>query len=158
MLKIKTITSALFIMLTMTIQPIWSQSMMTQFTGVICKQSDSVNNRFEFEIFPGATPDEIRFTFSEANISLTPQGKIEIHSEGQKSYADVPYAYQESPNGDRIPVKINYKIEGEEISFSIGDYELAQPVLIGFASNIQPEMVQDDAEELNLVMPLRTRQ
>jgi beta-propeller repeat-containing protein len=86
---------------------------------------------YDFLVAPGADPNVIRLGFDGANqIEIDAQGDLVLKTAGGEVRQRKPVAYQEV-DGGRLEVASRYALKGpREISFELGEYDRARPLVI----------------------------
>lgn len=99
-------------------------------TGI--SDTTQANTSLQFEVFPGGAPSDIQVSAQQGyELISIEEGKLIIRKGEQEFTAQVPFAYQENPDGSRIEVKVGYQInENGQVSFHTSEYELAQTLVI----------------------------
>lgn len=85
---------------------------------------------YDFVVSPGADPSIIHMAF-DAPPSLTKDGNLVI-KRGRNSFEMLrPLVYQETKQGERRPIKAEYKLRGRaEIVFELGAYDKSKPLVV----------------------------
>jgi hypothetical protein len=85
---------------------------------------------YDFQVAPGADPSQIRLAFAGAqSIRVDARGDLVMQAGGQTLRQHQPVAYQEIA-GRRWNVPADFVVQGEQISFALGEYDSSQPLVI----------------------------
>lgn len=94
--------------------------------------------KYDFLVNPGGDPSELKLHVEGANFEIT-DGEIHIHTIVGDVIEKAPYAYQVI-GGKVKEVECHYELVGENIEFSIGEYDMMHQLIIdpevAFASYI----------------------
>ncbi|KUG08234.1 gliding motility-associated C-terminal domain-containing protein [Solirubrum puertoriconensis] len=86
---------------------------------------------YDFELQPKADPNVIKLRYEGADaIRLRADGALEIKTSVGTVTELVPRAWQLGAGGERQPVSCRYVLRGQEVSFALGRYDRARPLLI----------------------------
>ena len=91
---------------------------------------------FEFTVEPGADPDDIGWRYRGVEPSIGPNGELQLHHSLHDASAEfsaelaTPFAFQWNENGTLDEVSCAYLVEGEEVRFTVGDYDEGRPLVI----------------------------
>ena len=87
---------------------------------------------FDFKLAPGADPAAIRFRLDGAQkLTLDPQGNLIATTHGDPITFHAPEIYQPDAKGNDRPVRGSFKISaGRTVSFTLGNYDHAKPLII----------------------------
>jgi beta-propeller repeat-containing protein/hemolysin type calcium-binding protein len=84
---------------------------------------------YDFRVAPGADPDEIGLRLRGADqLRLAANGDLLIEAGGAMIRQRAPVAYQ--PARPRSPVPASFKLDGNRVSFRLGDYDPGRPLVI----------------------------
>jgi hypothetical protein len=85
---------------------------------------------FDLEVAPGAHPRAVTFAWTGAdNITLDSAGNLVLHTEAGELVERKPVAYQ-MVGTTRRTVRAAFRIQGERVSFDLGPYNAAAPLVI----------------------------
>ena len=86
---------------------------------------------YDFIVHPGADPSAIGLGFEGAtSLRVTEAGEMEIGlNPGRSVTFSAPVSYQ-MIDGQRVPVESAYLLDGTEVGFIIGDYDISLPLVI----------------------------
>jgi hypothetical protein len=88
------------------------------------------NLKYTFLVRPGADPRKIHFAYRGAsNLTLTPEGRLDIATPAGSFSDDKPVSWQES-DSRRQPVRTAFTLEGEEVRFDVGAYDRSRDLFI----------------------------
>jgi hypothetical protein len=99
--------------------------------GIDARISGAANGlKYAFEIAPHSDPRAIHFRYDGADrIAVTDGGELTIEA-GDRTIIDAaPIAYQHV-EGRTVPVDVRFAVRGAEVSFSLGRYDPALPLVI----------------------------
>lgn len=89
--------------------------------------------KYYFVVKPGTSPSAIQMNIANASVSVDGSGRLKLNNPfGEVSY-DRPIVYQVGTLGNIIPITTftpSYVISGNDVSFSIGTYNTALPLVI----------------------------
>ena len=91
---------------------------------------------FEFTVDPGADPADIGWQYQGVQPSIGPDGELQLHhalhdaAAGFSAELATPFAFQWNEDGTLDEVACAYLVEGEEVRFSVGDYDEGRPLVI----------------------------
>lgn len=78
--------------------------------------------KYEFQVAPMADPDQIKLKyFGQQKLKIDKKGNLLIQTELGEILEEKPYVYQ-IINGKVIEISSAYKIEGEVVTFELGEY------------------------------------
>jgi len=85
---------------------------------------------YDFVLSPSASPGQIRLVFSgQERINLNADGDLILHGHSGQATLHKPAVYQEI-NGRRQPIGGTFKLARNTVSFRIGPYNHAKPLVI----------------------------
>ena len=85
---------------------------------------------YDFVVAPKANPRTIRLLFAGAEkMSINAEGDLLLHTPSGDVIQHKPIAYQEA-NGERHQVTASYRLEGNTVSFEIGNYDKSRRLII----------------------------
>jgi hypothetical protein len=85
---------------------------------------------YDFVVKPGANPDSIALNFEGADrLEVDGDGDLLLHMGEGTVVQEKPFTYQEI-NGERKEVASGYVVDGSTVTFAIGDYDTAKPLII----------------------------
>jgi hypothetical protein len=88
------------------------------------------NLKYTFHVRAGADPTQIRFAYRGASrLSLTPRGSLHVETPAGSFSDDAPVAWQEI-NGERVPVSTAFRLQGNEVSFDLGNYDRSRDLVL----------------------------
>ena len=91
---------------------------------------------FEFTVEPGADPDDIGWRYRGVQPSIGPDGELQLHhalhdeAAGFSAELATPFAFQWNENGTIDEVSCAYRVEGETVRFTVGEYDESRPLVI----------------------------
>ncbi|SHK87028.1 gliding motility-associated C-terminal domain-containing protein [Chitinophaga jiangningensis] len=90
--------------------------------------SEASKLKYDMIVHPGGNPDEILLNYDGATGMEIKKGQLIIHTTVGDVTEQLPYAYQ-YVNGERVSVKVSYKLNGNKVGFKINgsynkDYDL----------------------------------
>ncbi len=86
--------------------------------------------KYEFLIAPYQSHDRIQLNYAgQESINLNSAGDLEITTKLGKIFEEHPYAYQ-LVDGTKIEVSCDFILNGNNVSFHIGDYDESKPLII----------------------------
>ncbi|KUG08233.1 gliding motility-associated C-terminal domain-containing protein [Solirubrum puertoriconensis] len=86
---------------------------------------------YDYEVTPGADVSLIQQRYTGAEqLSLGKGGTLQIRTSLGTVTELVPRAWQLGAGGERQPVSCRYVLRGQEVSFALGRYDRARPLLI----------------------------
>jgi hypothetical protein len=100
--------------------------------GIDLVYHGSVNKlKYAFRVAPGADPATIRLRYRGASsVTTTDAGALRVETP-VGSLEDAPPAAWQEIGGERVPVKMRYRLEGGgEFGFHLGDYDRTQPLVL----------------------------
>lgn len=84
----------------------------------------------EYTLAPGAAPDLLRFRYDGATgVSLDPGGRLLVATPSGIWLEEAPIAWQVANDGRR-PVPVSFHVDGTVVSFEVGEYDPALPLII----------------------------
>ena len=84
----------------------------------------------DFLISPGANPGKIVYRYSAGTeLELDEAGNLHIRGNTSGLVEEAPYAYQEI-QGEIIKIPCHYWLQGQTVSFQLGDYDNTRPLVI----------------------------
>jgi len=85
---------------------------------------------YDFVVAPGADPSIIRLGFGGAEqMTLDAQGNLVLHTSGGDVIQHAPVLYQQV-GSNRIPVDGSFVLEDNQVTFQVGNYDTAMPLVI----------------------------
>ena len=85
---------------------------------------------YDFIVAPQADPNLIRMQFTGASkVRLADNGDLLISTDGGELRHHAPVIYQNG-NGERSEVKGSFVLQGNEVSFAVGNYDRAKELII----------------------------
>ncbi|HLJ95307.1 MAG TPA: SBBP repeat-containing protein [Gemmataceae bacterium] len=85
---------------------------------------------YDFQVSPGADPSQIRLRFSGADrLTLDERGDLIVQAKGQILLQHKPVVYQDVA-GERHAVAGTFWLEGNQVGFSLGDYDRSKALII----------------------------
>lgn len=84
---------------------------------------------YDFVVRPGADPQRIALHFDGARRMRLHAGEMEVESAGGTLRFHPPVAYQEI-DGARRPVKAAFRLSGNTVGFTTGNYDRTRPLVI----------------------------
>ncbi len=95
--------------------------------------------KYDFVITPGsgssaaptpAAPPDIRFSYEGVDgLSIDDSGSIHITTSSGELLEEAPFSYQDKESG-RVEVPSSYNIDGNSVTFDIGEYDSSLPLII----------------------------
>jgi F5/8 type C domain/Beta-propeller repeat len=86
--------------------------------------------KYSFELAPHSDPRAIRFRYDGGDrIRIDRSGDLTIDAGGDSIVDRAPFAYQHA-GGRTVPVDVRFVQHGSELSFSLGEYDRALPLVI----------------------------
>ena len=86
--------------------------------------------KYEFHIAPGGDPNQIRMQYDGLE-SITKVGEeLLMHTAVDRVLELAPFAYQIDNKGDTLPVPCKYRLQKDILTFDIGNYNPALPLVI----------------------------
>ena len=93
-------------------------------------ESEGHQFKYEFVVSGGIGANKIRFEYvGQKGIQITKDGDIEITTNSGKIFEEHPYAYQVI-NGSKMEVACSFMLDGNHVSFELGDYNESIPLVI----------------------------
>ena len=86
--------------------------------------------KYEFVIAPYTNPDVIRIQYEGLKSISLAGDMLMMQTYVSRIYEAAPFAYQLLPSGDTVKVSCRYSLKGKEMSFVIGKYDPALPLII----------------------------
>ena len=86
--------------------------------------------KYEFHIAPGADPRQIRMRYEGLKKATKTGEELLLHTAVDRILELAPYAYQIDGRGDTLPVACSYHLEGFVLTFDLGRYDPALPLVI----------------------------
>ena len=78
--------------------------------------------KYEFVVGPKKSPEQIQLNYgNQKRLSVDEKGRLVVEGELGKIIEKKPYAYQ-IVNGKIVEVDCAYRVEGEDLTFELGDY------------------------------------
>lgn len=84
---------------------------------------------YDFVVAPGADPKTIALNFKGASAELDKAGDLVLADGEVRTMFHKPVLYQMSGNA-RVPVVGDYKLEGQNVRFQVGEYDHSKPLVI----------------------------
>lgn len=85
---------------------------------------------YDFELAAQAKPEHIRLKFDGVQrVSLEKDGALRLAVPGGEVRQHPPVAYQREGDKKEL-VRVAYRLEGEDVSFDLGDYDRSRPLII----------------------------
>jgi len=100
--------------------------------GIDLVYHGSVNElKYAFRVAPGADPGAIRLRYRGASaVTTTGAGALRVETP-RGSLEDAPPAAWQEIGGERVPVRMRYRLEGGgEFGFDLGDYDRTHPLVL----------------------------
>jgi len=91
-------------------------------------RADSTQFEYDFHVAPHADPSGIRLRFSTEPL-LTKSGDLVFETATGQLRQHKPVAYQ-TINGRQIDVPVRFAVKGDQVSFTLADYDRTRPLLI----------------------------
>jgi PKD repeat protein len=91
--------------------------------------SNELNTEYDFIVSPGSNANQISMAYEGANNISLNGGNLLISTSVNTVTEMMPYAYQVI-NGNQVPVSCSYVLNGSNVSFSIGAYDVNLPLII----------------------------
>ena len=86
--------------------------------------------KYEFHIAPGGDPKQIQLRYDGLR-SLDKVGEeLLLHTAVDRVLELRPFAYQINEQGDTIPISCSYRLQGNTVTFNLGRYSPALPLVI----------------------------
>jgi gliding motility-associated-like protein len=76
--------------------------------------------KYDFVVAPGANPAQVVLSFEGVTPQITPEGNLKIKTSINEVIEQAPYTYQVI-EGKEVPVKCNYKLNKDQLSFEFPD-------------------------------------
>lgn len=112
------------------VQQFGEVSMPEVYTGVeFVLASIGDHAKYEFRLKPGADPDDIRFKISGADELYLQNNRLHIENSIDLMVDEQPVAWQ-FIDGTQQFVSCNYYLEGDTLSFELGNYDPSQQLII----------------------------
>jgi len=86
--------------------------------------------KYEFHIAPGGDPKQIRLRYDGLRSIAKVGEELLLHTTVDRVIELKPYAYQINNQGDTLIIPCSYKLQGSQVTFDLGDYSLALPLVI----------------------------
>ncbi len=86
--------------------------------------------KYEFVIAPYTNPDVIRIQYEGLKSISLAGDMLMLQTYVSRIYEAAPFAYQLLPSGDTLKVSCRYSLKGKEMSFVVGKYDPALPLII----------------------------
>jgi hypothetical protein len=88
------------------------------------------NLKYTFHVRAGADPRQIRFAYRGASsLRVTSKGSLHVETPAGGFTDDAPVAWQQVEQ-ERKPVQAAFRLQGEEISFELGDYDRSRDLIL----------------------------
>lgn len=92
--------------------------------------SEASRLKYELVVAPGADPSEIRMRWRGAtSLEPTADGSLLVHTPAGTITDERPVSYQ-VVEGRRVEIPTSYRLAGETVGFSVGDYHRRLPLVI----------------------------
>ncbi|MGB2592707.1 MAG: SBBP repeat-containing protein, partial [Candidatus Acidiferrum sp.] len=106
---------------------------------------------YDFIVAPGANPDQIRLSVSGASrVELDRQGNLLLATEQGEVLLRKPVVYQQMDN-TRREVASNFRVEGQEVSFAVGDYDRSRQLVIDPSLNYATYLGRSVNDKVNAI-------
>ncbi|HPO62705.1 MAG TPA: T9SS type A sorting domain-containing protein [Candidatus Kapabacteria bacterium] len=102
------------------------------FDGVDFVIYENINKQLEYDFIvkPNSDIKNIKFELrTDDKLEVSKDGKLLIKNELGTIEKLIPYSYQ-IINGEKVKINSNYKIQGNKISFEVGNYDKSTPLII----------------------------
>ena len=86
--------------------------------------------KYEFHIAPDGDPKQIRMQYDGLENITKVGDELLLHTAVDRVLELAPFAYQVDKKGDTIPVSCKYHVQKNILSFDLGDYDPASPLVI----------------------------
>lgn len=86
--------------------------------------------KYEFHIAPGGNPRDIQLRYDGLRSVAKVGEELMLHTAVDRVLELQPFAYQIDRRGDTIAVSCSYHLEGNTVSFDLGDYSPSLPLVI----------------------------
>lgn len=97
---------------------------------LVYRGNDRQDLEYDFLVAPGADPSPITLAFSgHDGISLDSGGDLLVTTAGHQLRQHKPVVYQEAADGRRL-IASSFTVDGSRVSFKVGDYDRAIPLVI----------------------------
>ena len=98
---------------------------------------------YDFIVQPGADPRQIALTFDGATgLAVTEAGDLEIGlNPGRTVTFSAPISFQDN-DGQRVPIDSAYTLDGDTVSFAVGEYDPNLPLVIDPTLEYDPDSDQ----------------
>jgi len=96
----------------------------------------SGNAKFEFTVAPGADPSLVAWVYAGVGPQVNPDGSLDLihplhdNSAGFHAQLAAPFAYQLTADGTMITVECAYRVNGNTVGLSVGDYQAELPLVL----------------------------
>ncbi len=101
--------------------------------------------KYDLLIAPGADPGVIAFTYGGCDGIELKDDHLVIHTSLGDVIERIPVAYQER-NGAQEKIACRYRLQGAQVSFNLGAYDPALPVIIDPNAGVQHLQRQHDGQ------------
>jgi hypothetical protein len=105
--------------------------------GIDLEYSGTVNRlKYQFAVGPGADPAEIRLAYrGVSGVTINGDGQLEVSTPAGGFHDDAPYAYQHTPDGEQVEVKVSYKFpsgdrEPYAYGLDVGSYDQTKTLVL----------------------------
>ncbi|NVO86359.1 DUF7948 domain-containing protein [Hymenobacter terrestris] len=89
------------------------------------------NLEYDFEVAPGAKPDNIRLRYAGPDaVRLSAEGQLLIETSVGTVVEQAPLAWQTTAAGRRMPVSCRFELQGSTVRFRLGAYDAKLPLII----------------------------
>ena len=85
---------------------------------------------YDFVVAPGGDPGRIVFAMDGAALEIGAGGELRARTTAGEMRLDPPFIYQAGPDGIRQAIRGGYAVDGDHVSFRIGDYDRSKPLTI----------------------------
>jgi hypothetical protein len=85
---------------------------------------------YDFVVAPGGDPGKIAFAIAGAAVGIGTGGTLLARTTAGEMRLDAPFIYQAGPDGVRQAIRGGYAVDGDRVSFRIGDYDRSKPLVI----------------------------
>lgn len=86
--------------------------------------------KYEFHVFPGGDCGDIKMEYSGLKKMVVTGNELLLTTDFSRIVELRPFAYQIGRHGDTVGVACRYHLDGNVVSFDVGEYDHALPVII----------------------------
>lgn len=86
--------------------------------------------KYEFHVAPGGDPHQIQLRYDGLKSISKVGEELLLHTAVDRVLELAPYAYQIDNKGDTVNIKCTYRLQGNTVTFDLGDYDHALPLII----------------------------